>query len=362
MSSQISSSARSWRDIPQTIAPRAMSSTGRKRMIFANTKAIAALLIGCVSVWGGYEIFQTWQTNPAKIKAPVKSAPVKNIAVRGQNLVVDQPWVVRTLALPKNADLMELDLYALRERLLASGQVRAAELTRKFPDTLVVSIEERSPVARINARFGEGNPEEFLVARDGVVYQGACYKEEVTKSLPYLAGVALKRNNGKLQPIQGMDTVADLLTTARSNVPGLYRNWSIIDLQKLGSDGQIVVNSADAGSVTFGTREDFYKQIARLDYIIDQSKLAPTPMPLKTVNLAVGEQVPVSFQMPTTSAPDSNAHPASNPPGHASHTPAHPTNPRAVPAEMTHPRNLRAAPTRPLQANSSPLHRFNRDI
>jgi cell division protein FtsQ len=348
MSSTISSPARSWRDIPQTIAPRAMSSTGRKRMIFANTKAIAALLIGCVSLWGGYEIFQTWETNPAKIKAPVKSAPVKNISLRGQNLVLDQPWVVRTLALPKNADLMELDLYALRERLLASGQVRAAELTRKFPDTLLVSIEERSPVARINARFGDGNPEEFLVARDGVVYRGACYKEDVTKSLPYLAGVALKRSNGKLQPIEGMETVADLLNTARTNVPGLYHNWSIIDLQKLGSDGQITVQSGDAGAVTFGTREDFYKQIARLDYIIDQSKLVPTPVPLKSINLAVGEQVPVSFQVPAAQADDAktNGRSGSNP-GHSSHA---------------NPRNLRAAPTRPLQANSAPFHRFNRDI
>ena len=325
-----------------------MSSTGRKRMIFANTKAIAVLLIGCVSLWGGYEIFQTWETNPAKIKAPVKSAPVKNISLRGQNLVLDQPWVVRTLALPKNADLMELDLYALRERLLASGQVRAAELTRKFPDTLLVSIEERSPVARINARFGDGNPEEFLVARDGIVYRGACYKEDVTKSLPYLAGVALKRSNGKLQPIEGMETVADLLSTARTNVPGLYHNWSIIDLQKLGSDGQITVQSGEAGAVTFGTREDFYKQIARLDYIIDQSKLVPTPVPLKAINLAVGEQVPVSFQVPTAQADDAkNKGRSGSSPGHSSHA---------------NPRNLRAAPTRPLQANSAPLHRFNRDI
>jgi len=361
MSSSISPSARSWRDIPQTIAPRAMSSTGRKRMIFANTKAIVALVIGCVSLWGGYEIFQTWETNPAKLKAPVKSAPVKNISLRGQNLVLDQPWVVRTLALPKNADLMELDLYALRERLLASGQVRAAELTRKFPDTLLVSIEERSPVARLNARFGEGSPEEFLVARDGVVYRGACYKDDVVKTLPYLAGVALKRNSGKLQPIEGMETVADLLTTARANAPTLYHHWSIVSLERLNSDGQIAVESADAGTVTFGTREDFYKQIARLDYIIDQSKNNPTPTPLKAINLAVGEQVPVSFQLPQAPPANSTAPAPAHPASASTH--ASRSTPRLVPAAASHPRNVRAAPSRPLQANSVPTHRSpRRDI
>ncbi len=357
MSSSISSSARSWRDIPQTIAPRAMSSTGRKRMIFANTKAIAALLIGCVSLWGGYEIFQTWETNPAKLKAPVKSAPVKNISLRGQNLVLDQPWVMRTLALAKNADLMELDLYALRERLLASGQVRAAELTRKFPDTLVVSIEERSPVARINARFGEGSPEEFLVARDGFVYRGACYKDDVVKSLPYLAGVSLKRVGGKLQPIDGMDTVADLLVTARTNVPALYRNWSVVSLDKFSSDGQIAVESADTGVVTFGTRENFYKQIARLDFILDQSKANPSPTPLKAINLAVGEQVPVSFQ----SAPAQPATPAGSRGGSAStHSSAHVVPAHAQPVEAPHPHGVRSSPTRPLQANSASHHSSSR--
>lgn len=352
-SASISSSARSWRDIPQTIAPRAMSSTGRQRMIFANTKSIAILLIACACLWGGYEVYRTWEDNPAKLKAPVKSSPVRNILLRGQNLVLDQPWVMRTLALPKNADLMELDLYALRERLLVSGQVRTAVLTRKFPDTLVVSIDERSPVARINARFGTGSPETLLVARDGVVYQGACYRDEVVNTLPFLNGVALKRNKGRLQPIDGMDTLADLLSTARSNAPDLYRHWLVVSLEKFTSDGQILVQSKDAGQVTFGTRDDFYKQVARLDYIIDQSRLHATPAPLKSINLAVGEQVPVAFE-----APGTDEAPADVAPGETAHSSV--TAPRSVAPTVAHPRVTHATPTRPLQANSASTHRPSR--
>lgn len=345
-SASISPPARTWRDIPQTIAPRAMSSTGRKRMIFATVKSVAVLVFACACLWGGYEVYVTWQENPAKIKAPVKGAPLKTVSLRTDG-VLDQAWVIRTLALPKTADLMELDLFALRERLVESGQVSTAVLTRKFPDTLIVSIEERSPVARVNARFGEGEPETFLVARDGVVFRGAGFKDEVVQSLPFLGGIALKRSGGRLLPVPGMSTVADLLGTTRVNAPNLYRSWSVVSLEKLQSDGQIIVRSADAGEIVFGTRDDFYKQVAKLDYILDESKKNPAPMPLKSINLAVGgDQVPVSFELPA----DDNAEQGAK------------VAPKTPQAGVNHlasakPALFRAAPTRPTAAAPAPAHR-----
>jgi POTRA domain, FtsQ-type len=348
-SASISAPARTWRDIPQSITPRAMSSTGRKRMMMATTKSVAVLVFACVCLWAGYEVYATWQQNPAKLKAPVKSSPVKNIVLRTDG-VLDQPWVVRALALPKDADLMELDLFALRGRLADSGQIRTAVLSRKFPDTLVVAIEERSAVARINARFGEGDPETFLVARDGVVFRGACFKDEVVQSLPFLGGVALKRAGGKLLPIEGMNVVADLLGTARVNAPNLYRSWTVVSLEKLLSDGQIIARSAEVGEVVFGTRDDFYKQIARLDFILDEAKKNPAPSPVKSINLAVGgDQVPVLFETPTVETPDQKS------PGAAKLS--SPTARMAV--ARTH--NVRAQPTRPGQSNS-PRISSRRDI
>lgn len=319
-----------------------MSSTGRKRMMFATAKSISALVLTCACLWGGYEVFSLWQENPAKVKSPVKSSPVKQIALRGENLILTQDWVARTLALPKTADLMELDLMALRDRLLASGQVKTAVVTRKFPDTLVVSIEERSPVVRVNAKFGESEAETFLVARDGVVFKGACYKDEVLSALPFLAGIALKRADGKLLPIDGMGAVADLLNTARADAPNLYRTWSIVSLEKFGVDGQIVVQATDAKEVIFGTRDDFRKQLARLDYILDESKTQPAALPIKAINLAVGgDQVPVSFEVPPAPVPE---------PG-TSLKPKPNATRAAQQVATARPNAARSAPTRPAQAN-----------
>ena len=125
---------RTWRDIQQSIAPKAMSSEGRKRLLIGTVKSVAALLALGLGGWGAYELFNIWERNPMAIKSPVKSEPVKTVEMRSDG-VLDKAWVTRVLALPKNAGLMELDLHALQMRLMETGQVRNAVLTRKFPAT-----------------------------------------------------------------------------------------------------------------------------------------------------------------------------------------------------------------------------------
>ncbi len=49
--------------------------------------------------------------------------------------------------------------------------------------------------------------------------------------------------------------------------------------------------------ITFGSSQDsFYRQIARLDYILQEARSQASAGQLKSVNLAIGDkQVPVSF-------------------------------------------------------------------
>ena len=294
---------RTWRDIQQSIAPKAMSSEGRKRLQVATVKTVAVLFSLCLAGWGVYEAMRTWEQNPMAIKSPVKSAPVKYIDSRSDG-VLDKSWVTRTLALPKTAGLMELDLYALRNRLLESGQVRTAVLTRKFPETLLVMIEERSPVLRVRAQVGSASAKDLLVARDGVIYEGVGYEPTLIATLPYMADVSLKSVQGRFQPVEGMEKVADLLSTARANIPALYSGWNVVSLARYALDGEIVVRSKDIKEITFGTREsDFFKQIAQLDLIVETGHVQ-ADHPAVSINLAVGGvQVPVVFEKPEGTAP-----------------------------------------------------------
>lgn len=302
----VSPSARSWRDIPQEIAPRAMSRVGRKRSNFRAVRSVLATLVLAALAAGGFELWRTWRDSPQRFTSPIDSQPVRTVTVQTDG-VLDRAWAERVMELPRNVGLMELDLYALRMRLTASGQVASAVLTREFPDTLRVVLAERSPVVRLKTQLGSEPPRDFLVARDGTVFLGEGFSPALVASLPWLGGVRLQRERTGFSPLAGMGQVADLLATALGSAPRLYARWRIVSLERLASDGEIVVQSADAGEVIFGTREDFFSQVARLDLILEETA-SRADRPLRSVNLAVGPtQVPVAFDGPLAPVDPSSA-------------------------------------------------------
>jgi hypothetical protein len=288
--------ARSWRDIPQQVKPRAMSTEGRRRVAWGGVKTLAILAITSGVVWGGIEVGAALRGNPKQFSAAVEAVPVKEVVLITDG-VLDQPWLLRTLGLPKKASLMELDLYALRAKLIACGQVRTATLTRNFPATLTISISERSPVARIMARMDGVSPMTVLVARDGSVFEGIGFDADMVKTLPWLDGVKLSRQDDHFVPIANMEPVADLLAKAKLEAEHLYRTWDVVSLARLQSDGEIEVRAKGIGKIHFGTTEDFFRQLARLDLLLDKAR-AQTDKPLREINLAIGSQVPVTFDDP----------------------------------------------------------------
>ncbi len=285
--------ARTWQDISQSVNPRAMSKVSRQRRLACTLKFAGVASVLAVIVWGTIEIAETMGSSPNKLGVAESGPPLKALTLATDG-VLDHTWAERTLALPKNATLMSLDLYALRTRLLAHGQVKAAVLTRNFPSTLAINIEERSPVARVQVQIGDAPPCAFLVARDGMVYDGENYDPALLNTLPWLDGVKLARAGPGFAPIDGMDAVADLLATAHNQAEHLYRTFEVISLARLASDGELVVRSKDIPEITFNTGDDFFRQLARLDYVLDLARAQPDK-PLKSVNLANGLQVPVTI-------------------------------------------------------------------
>ncbi len=293
---------RTWRDIQQEVAPRSMSREGKKRHRLASLR----LFLGVVALgalgWGGYEIWKLTRESPAGLAAASQSEPLREILLKTDG-VLDLARVESVLGIPPGTPLMNLDLAALHRALVASGQVRTAVLARQFPDKLSVTVEERTPVLRVVVRGDDGKPAALLVARDGTVYQGHGYDHALVSSLPYLDGVRLVRDTAGYQPVRGMETVADLLGTALAGTPALYRDFQVVSLARLATDGEIVVKTGQVESVTFGTREDFYRQLAKLDLILEEMRRPAGAAPIKAINLAVGgRQVPVSLADATPAA------------------------------------------------------------
>ena len=287
---------RSWRDIRQEVTPVAMSRKGRSRRRLEWFKVVTLFSLLGAGGWGIYSLVHSWETDRTALATAVHSEPVKEIALITDG-VLTKKWAYEALALPKTASLMSLDLGVLRDKLLTNGQVRVAVLKRNFPDTLVATLQERTPVARLMASEGNGPAKQLLVARDGVVYDGFNYDKQMLATLPWLAGVRLvKTAGGKLEPITGMADVSTLLSMASLEAPQLYRSWLIISLERLEARDEIVVKAQDIPEIVFSRKRDFRRQIAQLDYVVDSVRGVVAEPTLLSVNLSLEGQVPVRMR------------------------------------------------------------------
>jgi hypothetical protein len=288
---------RSWRNIRQEVQPQAMSRWGRRRQRLEWVKLGALFTCAVFAAGSAYEVVHAWETDRASLATAVRCEPVRNVVLVTDG-VLTKKWVDGVLGLPNPASLMALDLPALRDKLRAHAQVRAAVLTRSFPDTLVVTLQERTPVARVQADDGLGAPRQLMVAKDGVVYEGLNYDKPMLAGLPWLAGIRLERSGNGFAAIDGMGDVSALLSTAQLQAPHLYREWLIVSLARLADRDEIVVKAQDIPEIVFSRKRDFFKQIAQLDYVVDQVRMLPEPA-LQSVNLVLEGQVPVKLQHTT---------------------------------------------------------------
>lgn len=288
-----------------------MSREGRWRRTAKGLKTALASAVVLAALAGGYAVVVSLKERPTpshptaatSAKAASASAtavPLKKLTLKtNPDGVLDMAWVSRTLALPKNASLLDLDLFALRDRLLASGQVISASLMRNFPDTLDVRIAERSPVARVMAS-DNGAQKMLLVASDGALFEGACFAPERIETLPWLDGIKLEVKSGSFRPIEGMTAVTSLLSQAQLSAARLYASWHIVSLKHLADDGEIEVRTKGGTSIVFDARDKIFPQLAKLDYMWDALLASPTP-PAR-VDLSLGHDVAVSFTQPPATA------------------------------------------------------------
>ena len=244
--------ARSWREIPQPVKPRAMSREGRRRLTLQVLRATAGICALAAGAWAAWQVAAVMENKPKSIPGATPAEPIGSHVNLVTDGVLDQAWLKRTLALPKTATLAEVDLQQLRARVLEGGQVATAAIIKNFPVTLAVHISERTPVARVMAQLGGGEQKPLLVARDGVVYAGIGYDSALLSTLPWLDGIRLVRRGPGFLPIEGMDTVAELLARAKLEAESIYRTWWAVSLERLQSDGLIEVRTHEGLKVIFG--------------------------------------------------------------------------------------------------------------
>jgi cell division protein FtsQ len=290
MSAEIETAGeQSWRSIRQVVNPRTMTSQGRRRLGWILARATFSLfLLGGLAALGVY-LYRGFET-PARTLAPVvRDEPLEEIVVITDG-VLSRTWVADRLSLPAGIPLMAVDLDRAKLVLEREGQVRVAVITRDFPGTLVVTLEERVPVLRALVPLEGGRREALFVARDGVVYRGFEYDPKMVAGLPWMDGVRLTRSGSGFAPVVGVDRASELIVAAHAEAPHLAAEFRVISLADL---PRIHVRTDAVREIVFDPGH-YRRQLARLDYILEHYRRQGTPPGgIERIDLSVSSQVAV---------------------------------------------------------------------
>lgn len=273
------------------------SPAARKRRLIRIGKVLAVLFV-FASVVGGIAwgvVALTQREAPIQVSTPSK--PVQRILFDTDGVLPDN-WLGSMIELRRGMNLMEIDIHDMKRRLEAHGQVKSASVERVFPDTLKIRVREREPVLRMRIA-GTGNRTELrIVARDGTLYEGVGYPGATLRRMPYL--VPYRHADGRIQPMRGIERVADLLEVTRRTQPNFFRTWQLVSLQHYTGDpdlpGQVIeVRTATVPRIIFGLSTDFAQQLDRLAVVLNYVQNRGNPA-LKRIDLSLRESAAVQFE------------------------------------------------------------------
>jgi cell division protein FtsQ len=104
---------------------------------------------------------------------------VKEVRAEG-NKIVPTSEILSLAAIPKTQKLYDVDLNLARKRVQANQFVRAVSVSREVPDRILISVDERVPVAAI------AGDKMLYIDADGVILPPA--RSEYIFDLPVLTG------------------------------------------------------------------------------------------------------------------------------------------------------------------------------
>jgi cell division protein FtsQ len=244
-------------------------------------------------------------------------------AVRNIDVATDgklsRDAILKTAELTEGANIFQVNLLQLQERLRSLPQVEESRVQRVLPNKLVISIQERRPVAWVVASDGVPPTFEnaFLVDRRGILLKPKGSAPEYA-GLPVILGV----ETSSLVAGQALDKeeVKAALQLLRDAAEILQTRLQIqsIDVSK---EYCLIVTDKQRSVVTFGT-DDLVLQLKRLERLMNYCE--KNSKELQTVNLLVQRNIPVTFVQSTALEPEAGPTPSPEqvkPSGEASHPP-----------------------------------------
>ena len=201
------------------------------------------------------------------------------------------------------ANLIGLDLAAVKRNLELVSVIETVSVERVLPRTLKIRVTEREPIAQVNLPRADGTAgisvSIFQLDADGMVMQPLDPRlctvplAQVNPQLPVIAGLnAFQLQPGRRVELPQVQAALKLVVAfSKSPMAGL------VDLRRLdvSAPGVVVATTGQGSQITFGL-DKMEQQLRRWREIYDYGKQADKG-DIASADLAVANNVPVRWMM-----------------------------------------------------------------
>lgn len=148
---------------------------------------------------------------------------VQNIEVKG-NFISTKDEIKQLADIPTGGRLAQVDVVKAAERVRLNPLFENVVVSRSYPSTVVINVEERTPVAFI------ASDQLYAVDRHGVIMPRL--KPKLVYNVPVITGFAPALHPGKTITSEKIKAVLNFLQTARATDETLYYEISEINLTR----------------------------------------------------------------------------------------------------------------------------------
>ncbi|MEO0327560.1 MAG: FtsQ-type POTRA domain-containing protein [Pseudomonadota bacterium] len=142
---------------------------------------------------------------------------VEKVVVKG-NQKISEAQIAELVATPQYSSLFVFDGVAAKDRVLQNPWLKSASVRKVYPDTLLVNVTERSPIA-----FWKSHGKFYLIARDGVVL-GEASEEDL--GLPQVVGDGANQKAAEILVL--IEKFPEIRARMQAVVRIADRRWDIV--------------------------------------------------------------------------------------------------------------------------------------
>jgi cell division protein FtsQ len=205
---------------------------------------------------------------------------IRRIEIEGNDLVPEKD-VLKRAAVRKRGNIWEVDLGGVEKRIEADPLIRNAVVARYFPDVLTIRVDEKKPLALLNAGgrlFAVDSGGVVLPARAGKLYE----LPVVTSASPESASL------GRTVRDESVLKCLGLVKLIMAERPDLYTEISEV---AAGQQGGLIVYTRQEGIPVRMGRDEFEIKIRILEALIKQWEARSGGAKIDYVDLRFNGQV-----------------------------------------------------------------------